>query len=69
MMFEWLNREERGLVERRLPRDAPSRPLVAVTEAARGGALWLVAAAALALRPGRCRVGARDAAMAVAAAA
>ena len=68
LMFEWLNREERGLVERRLPRDAPSRRLIAVTEAARGGALWLVAAAALALRPGLCRVGARDAAIAVAAA-
>ena len=68
LMFEWLNREERGLVERRLPRDAPSRRLIAVTEATRGGALWLVAAAALALRPGLCRVGARDAAIAVAAA-
>ena len=37
LMFERLNREERGLVERRLPRDAPSRRLIAVTEAARSG--------------------------------
>jgi len=36
-MVERLNREERGLVERRLPRDAPSRRLIAVTEAARSG--------------------------------
>jgi len=68
LMFKRLNREESGLLERRLPRDAPSRGLIAVTEAARGGALWLAAAAALALRPGRCRSGARDAALAVAAA-
>jgi membrane-associated phospholipid phosphatase len=65
-MFEGWNRQERRLVERRLPRDAPPRGLVVVTEAARGGLLWLVGAAALALRPGRCRAAARDAAIAVA---
>lgn len=42
--------------------------MTAVTEAARGGVLWLIGAAGLALWPGRCRAGARDAAIAVAAA-
>jgi membrane-associated phospholipid phosphatase len=65
-MFEGLNQRERGLVEGHLSREAPSRGLVAVTEVARGGVLWLAVAAALALRPGQWRAGARDAALAVA---
>jgi membrane-associated phospholipid phosphatase len=64
-MFDRLNRQERGVVERRLPSDAPPWGLIAITEAARGGLLWFVAAAGLALWPGRWRAGARDAAVAV----
>jgi membrane-associated phospholipid phosphatase len=65
-MFKRLNRQERVLVERWLSPSAPSWGLTAVTEAARGGALWLCGAAGLALWPGRWRAGARDAAVAVA---
>ena len=65
-MFKRLNRQERVLVERWLSPSAPSWGLTAVTEAARGGALWLGGAAGLALWPGRWRAGARDAAVAVA---
>jgi membrane-associated phospholipid phosphatase len=66
VMFEGLNRRERELVERRLPREAPSPGLTAISDAARGGTLWLMVCAGLALRSGRWRAGARDAAMSVA---
>lgn len=64
-MFEGLNRRERSLVDQWLPRDAPPRGLTVLTEVARGGVLWFIGAAGLALWPGRCRAGARDAAVAV----
>jgi membrane-associated phospholipid phosphatase len=64
-MFEGLNRREWSVVEQWLPRDAPPRGLTGLAEVARGGVLWLIVAAGLTFRPGRCRAGARDAAVAV----
>src|SRR5690242_1032678 len=64
-MFEKLNRRERELVERRLPQVAPPRGMTAFGDAARGGVLWLLVCAALAVRPGPMRLGARDAAVSV----
>ena len=49
--FARLNAREADLVERVLPAEPPSRPLVVVSRLADGSRLWLATAAVLALRP------------------
>ncbi len=65
---EHLNRREADVVARSevLRRDEPAFALTVLTEAARGGLLWVGIAAALAARPGRARCAARDGVVAVA---
>jgi undecaprenyl-diphosphatase len=63
-----LNRWEADAVARStvLPPDKPGSTVTVLTEAARGGLLWVGIAAALAARPGRARCAARDGVVAVA---
>ena len=63
-----LNRWEADAVARStvLPPDAPASAVTVLTEAARGGLLWVGIAAALATRRGRARCAARDGVVAVA---
>lgn len=64
---ERVNRAERCVVSTlRVPGDRPSPVLTGLSTAAQGGALWLVMAAVLALRPGRSRRAAIRGASAVA---
>ncbi|MFN2477556.1 MAG: phosphatase PAP2 family protein [Pseudonocardiaceae bacterium] len=67
-MAQHLNRCEADAVARSpvLPADQPARPVTVLTEAARGGVLWVGIAAALAARQGRTRCAARDGVVAVA---
>jgi membrane-associated phospholipid phosphatase len=63
-----MNRWEADAVARStvLPPDAPASAVTVLTEAARGGLLWVGIAAALAARPGHARCAARDGVVAVA---
>jgi undecaprenyl-diphosphatase len=63
-----VNRWEADVVARSpmLPSDAPASGVMVLTEAARGGLLWVGIAAALAARQGRTRCAARDGVVAVA---
>ena len=67
---EHLNRREADAVARStmLPPNEPASAVTVLTEAARGGLLWVGIAVALAARPGRTRCAARDGVVAVAAA-
>jgi membrane-associated phospholipid phosphatase len=65
---EHMNRWEADVVARStvLPPDAPASAVTVLTDAARGGLLWVGIAAALAARQGHTRCAARDGVVAVA---